>query len=156
MEGIEENINKPEEIKRPPSLTILCILTFIGSGSAVFSNVFFALFYYKLPGLFEQMVKNGMTVPGMEMIKTFPREYFIYDSILTVISLFGAIQMWKLRKIGFHFYTASQLFQIVVSMFYIGISLSADTTFLTLGIYSSLCYEPEIHEDKLSGISNSG
>ena len=134
MEGTEDQINKQEEkeIKRPPSLTLLCIFTFIGSGSAVFSNLFFALFYYKLPETFDQMAKSGMTIPGMDMIKSFPREFFAYDSILSAFSLFGAIQMWKLKKVGFHFYTASQLFQIIISMLFIGVSLSSGTTFLTI------------------------
>ena len=134
METIEESKNIAEEKKkRPPSLTILCILTFIGSGSGVLSNVVCGLLYHRLPELFAQMVKQGMNIPGWEIIKTFPREYFIYDSILTSISLFGAIQMWKLKKIGFHFYTASQLLQIIVSMVYIGISVSSDTLFLSIG-----------------------
>jgi len=138
MESTEENINKPVEFKRPPSLTMLCILTFIGSGSAAFSNIFFAVFYNRLPGLFAQMVKNGMTIPGMEIIKTFPREYFFYDAGLTAISLFGAILMWKMNKIGFHFYAASQLLQIIVSMVFMGISLSSGTTFM--GIAFILLY----------------
>jgi hypothetical protein len=132
MEGTEEKIDKPVENRRPPSLTMLCVLTFIGSGSAFFSNLFFGIFYYQLPEAFEQLKKNGMIFPGMEMIKFLPRQYFIYTSLLSAISLLGAIQMWKLKKIGFHFYTASQLFLIILSMIFIGISVSSGTTFLTI------------------------
>jgi hypothetical protein len=40
--------------------------------------------------------------------------------------------MWRLKKIGFHVYTISQLLIIVVSMIYLGVSITSGGTFLSL------------------------
>ena len=134
---MEEQIEREKPIedgdyKRPSSLTLLCILTFIGSGMALFSNLVFSLFFNLKETAFTQLSNNEMFAQSLEMLKDIPREYFIVNFILSIASFFGAFKMWKLKKIGFHFYTASQLLILISSMYYIGINVSSSATFLTI------------------------
>ena len=144
---MEEQIEREKPIedgdyKRPSSLTLLCILTFIGSGMALFSNLVFSLFFNLKETAFTQLSNNEMFAQSLEMLKDIPREYFIVNFILSIASFFGAFKMWKLKKIGFHFYTASQLLILISSMYYIGINVFIKRNFSNYCIYIALCNEP--------------
>jgi hypothetical protein len=46
------------------------------------------------------------------------KHFFLFQGILYLTSFFGALMMWQYKKIGFHFYTFSQIsILIVASMF---------------------------------------
>lgn len=103
------------EKKRPDLLTLLCVLTFIGSGMAVFSNFVFAANYSYII----EMAESGeLTFPGLEIYLSLPRSFYIFSAILYFGSLIGAVQMWKLRKIGFHIYTTSQIILLLIPVIY--------------------------------------
>lgn len=118
--------------KRPASLTILCILTFIWSGISFFSNLSLSVLYDYIIMYFQQIKASGISFPGMELIKDIPRQYYVLQFMLSAGSFFGAVMMWRLKKPGFHLYTVSQLLMIVVSMVFLGISFSSLPTFITL------------------------
>jgi len=96
--------------KRTDLLTVLCVLTFIGSGLAAFSNFFIYLSYDEVQFLFEDY---GFDFPELQIILSGGKKFFLAGFILYMISLAGAIRMWKLSKLGFHLYTASQLFILI-------------------------------------------
>ena len=113
----EEYLQQPEkEQKRPDLLTILCILTFIGSGLGSFVFLMVTLSYEETMAIMEEQAKD---FPGMKTFLTAKPGFFIMGSILYLTSLTGAIQMWKLRKIGFHMYVVSQLLIIILPLVYI-------------------------------------
>jgi len=97
--------------KRTDLLTTLCILTFIGSGLAAFSNLFIYLSFDEVQHIFEDY---DFDFPELELIFSGGKTFFMGGFILYMLSLSGAMQMWKLRKIGFHFYTAAQLFILLL------------------------------------------
>lgn len=101
--------------KRLPSLTFLCILTFIGSGVSALSSVFVVLAYDIMPMAVEQS-----PIPGskemMELVIAAGRSFFVYMGLLYSLSLLGAIFMWKLNKKGFHLYTLAQLLLLIVPL----------------------------------------
>jgi hypothetical protein len=97
--------------KRPELLTLLCILTFIGSGLAAFSNLFIFLSFDDVQNIISEYDFN---FPEFEMVLSGGKKFFITGFVLYTISLLGAIQMWKLRKIGFHLYTGSQVFILLL------------------------------------------
>ena len=103
--------NKPEQKARPELLTVLCILTFIGSGLATFSNMFLYLSYDEVLDIMDEM---NMNLPEFDMIMSGGKKFFLTGFILYIISLSGAIRMWKLRKIGFHLYTGAQIFILLL------------------------------------------
>lgn len=78
--------------KRPTFLTVLCILTFIGSGLVILMS-----FAKKDP-----------------VIEEYASYYYWVTIALSVGTLFGAIQMWKLKKMGLYIWTLCELAAIVL------------------------------------------
>jgi len=109
LESINPSQKKP--FKRSDLLTVLCILTFIGSGLAAFSNLFIYLSYEEMLTIVDEY---EIEIPGFDMMMSGGRRFFITGFILYTLSGVGALQMWKLRKIGFHLYTGAQLFILLL------------------------------------------
>jgi hypothetical protein len=103
---LENNIKKRTEL-----LTVLLVLSFIGSGLAAFSNLFIILSYDEVQNIFEDY---NFDLPELELIFSGGKTFFIGGFVLYMLSLSGAMQMWKLKKIGFHFYTAAQIFILLL------------------------------------------
>ena len=116
-------VDQPEgKIKRPKSLRLLCILTFIGSGLSALTYLVFSM---TLETVREVVQLNELiflnSAEDKKMITTIlslPRTYFIIDFILYAASLYGAYLMWNLRKVGFHFYSISQILMLIVYNIY--------------------------------------
>lgn len=111
-----ENSTKPlNNFKRPPGLTMLCILTFIGSGVSVISSIFIVLAFDMIP-----LVAAQSPVPNVEemieLVLTAGRDFFMVMGLLYALSLLGAIFMWKRNKKGFHIYTSAQLVMLIVPL----------------------------------------
>jgi hypothetical protein len=103
--------------KRPSLLTVLCILTFIGSGMNVFSNLVVFLFYDASMKLTEEIVKS-FKISGMEPFLNAKPVYFAVTALINALALAGAIRMWQLRKLGFHIYTVAQILVIIAPMYF--------------------------------------
>ena len=80
--------------ERPGFLTVLCILTFIWSGIAILGSLLGMLGMGALMSMFGGAAAGGSL-------------YMIAILIVTIVSLFGAIQMWGLNKKGFTYYAAA-------------------------------------------------
>lgn len=106
-------IGTEDKKKRPDLLMVLCILTFIGSGMAAFSNLFIFLSFDEVSNILEDF---DMDFPEFDMIMSGGKKFFITGFILYTLSLAGAIQMWKLSKIGFHIYTGAQIFILLLPL----------------------------------------
>ncbi|MCD4729524.1 MAG: hypothetical protein K8R74_02910 [Bacteroidales bacterium] len=105
------NPSQKEPFKRSDLLTVLCVLTFIGSGLAAFSNLFIFLSFEEMLTIVDEY---EVEIPGFDMMMSGGRRFFITGFILYTFSWVGALQMWKLRKIGFHLYTGAQLFILIL------------------------------------------
>jgi hypothetical protein len=97
--------------RRPDLLTFLCILSFLGSGLAALSNLFIFSAYDEMINLMDEIT---LDLPEFDMMMSGGRRFFFTGFILYSTSLFGAIFMWKLRKIGFHLYTGAQVFIVIL------------------------------------------
>jgi len=97
--------------ERPEILKIFCILSFIGSGLSAVSNLVIWLTFNQLDLVIEDMIAN---FPELETILSGGKGFFISGFVLYSISLFGVLQMWKLKKIGFHYYTGAQIFILLL------------------------------------------
>jgi hypothetical protein len=105
---MEEQITETK--KRPQLLSILCVLTFISTGLGIFTSILTPMisdhlveFITSKPG-YEQ----NLTEEGLIMLKA-GWGYYLVSLVFISLSLFGAIKMWKLKRIGFHFYTIANL-----------------------------------------------
>lgn len=100
--------------KRPGFLTVLCILTFIGSG---LGTLFMLLATVGMGALME-------SIPGMGAAMGGGTAYFAVGTVLAAASLFGAIQMWKLKKTGFFIYAGANVVGIIMPLIF-GMGFSA-------------------------------
>ena len=94
----EENLQSSE---RPTFLTVLCILTFIGSGLGVIGN---------LLGLIGSSALSAFSVGGASAMWSF------VGLAASGLCLYGAIQMWGLKKQGFTLYAAGVAVSILTSI----------------------------------------
>jgi len=103
--------------RRPNLLTILCILTFIGSGMNLLSSLVIAGFYDEFVILAQEFGEK-FNLPGMELIMEAKPVFFLTSAIGYAIAITGAILMMKLKKTGFHIYTIAQILLILVPMYF--------------------------------------
>ena len=107
--------------KRTDQLTILCILTFIGSGMSMFANGLLFLTIEPIKQLLEQ--QDTYTFLGTEVNMDFLLDinplFFLLQSLTLIVSIIGAYQMWNLKKVGFHLFTISQIVLLILPKLYI-------------------------------------
>jgi hypothetical protein len=110
-----------EPIQRPRLLAVICILTFLGSGMALFSNAMLWLFYDQFRNLFS--TQESLNFLGSQMdikgLLDLSRNFYLLQALFDALSLTGAIMMWNFRKIGFHFYVTAQLVLLIIPKLYI-------------------------------------
>ncbi len=111
-------LSEPEgqKHKRPDLLTLLCILSFIGSGLASFSNLSISIAY---PDLDEILAASGFNIPGIEEVLSAGRSFFVLSFVLYLLSFWGVYYMWKLKKTGFHIYSISQIILLIIPSYFI-------------------------------------
>lgn len=113
------------EGQRPVFLTVICILSFIGIGISVIAYIgaFAVLGVVETAG---SSLDNAFADAG---IKTEPVStavvwaYIIIGFLAAILQLIGVIQMWKLNKKGFMFYTIATVLAVVMGMVYGGFSV---------------------------------
>jgi hypothetical protein len=103
--------------QRPTLLTVLCILTFIGSGMNLFSSLFIAGFYDVFVEIVQKFAEK-FKLPGMDTLLEMKPMFFIVSGIFYAGSLVGAILMMRLKKAGFHVYTIFQILLILTPMYF--------------------------------------
>lgn len=122
----DERMRQEPERKRTTLLSVLCILTFIGSGCSALAYLYMGMSFGTLRHLvFEtdtyEAYFNMMPAmrSSMEAVFALPRWYYFLTGFLFVFALAGAILMWRLRRKGFHVYTIAQCLVILTGMLFI-------------------------------------
>jgi hypothetical protein len=115
----------PMPVKRPSGLTVICILTFIFSGLMFISSSFDCIYYNYLPE-FIKSSSFSKVISGIEGLAETMKAmiavniwFYIFNALLSGISLTGAFLMFRLRKVGFHLYTLSQILLMIVPLIYL-------------------------------------
>ncbi len=127
---IDQNNNSTNEIaKRPDGLTILCVLSFIGSGLAFISNFMVFMIFPSIPEIMDsdEFIQMPNLEPELllEFLTSAGRSYFLIGSLLYLLSFVGVFLMWKLRKKGIHFYAMAQIALLIIPLIFISTELSA-------------------------------
>jgi hypothetical protein len=106
-----------KEKVRPQLLMLLCILTFIGSGSSFIANMTMFLTVEDWRLAFEKGMIDNLNAlfreDALAAILTVSPRFYLIQSIIYLASLSGALLMWKLMKIGFHIYTVAQILLLI-------------------------------------------
>jgi len=90
--------------KRTDFLTVLCILTWVGSGLAIL--------YYSFQWLFLGVVQRtfGISTGWGTLLS-------LTNIIAPLICIAGSVLMWNLKKSGFFIYLVGQLLPVLLSFF---------------------------------------
>jgi hypothetical protein len=134
MEELKTDQFQESRPERTKLLSILCILTFIGSGMNFFSDIIIALFYDQFI-VFAESIGKIFHVPGLEMILDGKSSFFALSALICVISFTGAILMWKSKKAGFHVYTISQILLILLPMYFFNLPMPSFLDIILSGIF---------------------
>jgi hypothetical protein len=126
---------QPNQSEAAPNVTllrILCVFTFVGSGLAFFSYGIIGLVHnYFSANL--NLIPDEQNRELIELMLSAGRTFFFLNTILYAISFAGAVFLWRMRKVGFHLYTASQLLLLILPLLYIqGFPMPGITIFLTI------------------------
>lgn len=116
MNQPDENRQQHSIPSRPPLLTILCILSFLGSGISMLS---FLMIYTSYEEALPMILEFSDLIPGLEYFAIAGRGFFLSGFILYLLSVAGVSLMWRMKKAGFHFYTASQIMVLLLPVIYI-------------------------------------
>ena len=106
--------------KRPTFLTVLCILTFIGSGWGVLGSIFNFFTADVINGDLYMETYNSMVGDIESDPYGLTQSIVDMNLVLSLISLLGAILMFNLRRIGFFLYTAAQILMLFVMPYFAG------------------------------------
>lgn len=132
--------------ERPMFLTVLCILTWVGSGWAFLSSTFSMFTLNTMSSAFNKSGADFNEIadrmndlpetgePGEEFGRAMANEVFgSMDDIIkwaptlnlvnmgvALLCILGAFMMWKLKKTGFYIYTAATLVAIIVPLVLLG------------------------------------
>lgn len=108
----------PARPARPKTLTVLCVLTFIGSGMNAISSLAAAAFFDIFRAVAGEL-QERFDLPGIEpLLNTSPLFFLTYGGLF-ICSLSGAVMMWRLRKAGFHVYTIAQILLLIAPMYFL-------------------------------------
>jgi hypothetical protein len=104
-------------ITRSTLLTVLCILTFIGSGLNIISGLAIGTFFNDFVKVASDLA-GTYKLPGMEMITEGSPRFFFVSALFCAGSVAGAYMMWGLKKAGFHVYAISQILLLIAPMYF--------------------------------------
>ena len=128
-----------EQKERPVFLTVICILSYIGLGIAIISNLT-GLLLSKGVEMASEFAEEGMDEALTEIESEAPALGSIMESIFggamkamehytlittvslvcSLIALFGVIKMWQLKKLGFYLYAGAKVIIIILPIALIG------------------------------------
>lgn len=131
-DNFENLMEQPETAKRPMFLTVLCVLTFIASGLGTLVALFTPLFAEQLIELIKSAPNfdEANMAEGVRVLQA-GWGYYLTVAALSGLSLVGAIFMWQLKKMGFHFYAIANLLVLFVPTMMLSIQMSWLSVFTT-------------------------
>jgi hypothetical protein len=121
--------------KRTTFVTVLCILSFIAIGTTLLSNLIsIATYSVADQEMIAEMMEDSMDQMGdsagsgfLESIFSTSMEAMEYQIPLAIVSiiaqlfcLFGCLQMWKMKKMGFYLYLVGEWAPAIVTMVLLG------------------------------------
>lgn len=128
-----------ENNQRPTFLTVLCILSFIGTGFGILGALIglaMAPMYKTMSETANMDMENAMgdlssQSPGLgsffsklmgtsQAMMEHAMVLNLVNLVCVGIALFGVIQMWKLKKVGFYLYTAMEIIILVFPIVLMG------------------------------------
>ncbi|MFT3945747.1 MAG: hypothetical protein QM763_02140 [Agriterribacter sp.] len=141
---MENYLNAPEQLPvkpiRPTFLTVLCILTFLGSGLSIINGLFGYLTADTTASLYQaniedtkDEIENSGKPPGSALAKKIAdgaseiiksenlKKNALFGVISSIFTLVGAILMFRLKKTGFWIYVLGTVISIAAPIAIYGV-----------------------------------
>jgi hypothetical protein len=130
---MDELTNNNTTVQRPVFLTILCILTFISSGMGGLSALTTPLFADMMVDMVtaSTLFDDAMKPPIIQMLRA-GWGYYIATFVFAACSFAGAVLMWNLRKLGFHFYAIANLGLLFLPTLFLGVTAGIENVISSL------------------------
>ena len=122
-----------EPRKLPEMINVLSILTFIGSGLGIITNIYYlaaARKIYDASMANQEKIESAPAIirnmQGPDPIGVIQRTFDnripigILGIVAIVLCIVGAVQMRKLKKTGFYIYTIGEILPLIVTYIFIG------------------------------------
>lgn len=145
---MEEIAQNKKQTQRPQLLTILAILSFIGSGLALMSNLM-SIFLYstivnvditELTDVYAQIFDEAVLESTLAMFREAGRLFFALGALASAGSLYGVYKMWNLQKEGFHYYAISQITSLILPLVFVSPQLPVFSSLLLTALFLLLYY----------------
>ncbi len=119
MDKIENNIKTKKQ--RPSQLSLLCILSFIGGGLSILSNLIIYSVFDQIKIYFEDGELQNFfgTEIDMGFLLNINPNFFLLQIVLFSFSVYGVYLMWNIDFKGFHIYSVSQVLLLIVPEIFI-------------------------------------
>ncbi|RLD38512.1 MAG: hypothetical protein DRI74_03660 [Bacteroidetes bacterium] len=145
---MEEISNNTKPIVRPQLLTVLAILSFIGSGMSFFSYFIMGIYYHSFLVVIQTNLSDMYSQMGIDIDIGFIEEFFvkagrfffILTSLAYAVSLYGIYKMWNLQKDGLHYYAISQLVILILPLIFVSPQMPVFSSLLLTTLFILLYY----------------
>ena len=145
---MKEITNNHKQAQRPQLLTILAILSFIGSGLTLFSNLM-TIFLYEtivnvdiseLTAVYSKLFEESVLEGSLAMISEAGRLFFVLGALASAGSLYGVYKMWNLQKEGLHYYAISQSTILILPLIFVSPQMPVFSSLLLTVLFILLYY----------------
>jgi hypothetical protein len=125
--------------KRPVFITVLCILTWVGSGILFFVHGFQ---YYMMKIVYDSIsqINSISGTPDISDSIAWTLWGYLISCVCCLICAGAAIVMWKQRKWGFYLYAVAEITPLVISFY--AISLSGGNHFSSIAYVAATSIIP--------------
>jgi len=137
MKEISSNQN---QAKRPQLLTIIAILSFIGSGLSFFSYLMISFSYDSVLSVIETELSEIYPEMLADFVREAGRLFFVIGTLVYAGSLYGVYKMWNLQKDGLHYYAISQLVILLLPLVFVSTKMSVLPGLLLTALFVLLYY----------------
>jgi len=125
--------------ERPVFLKVLCILTFIGAGLGIIFGLWGVFTVQASIASLEMMSGFGGALSDelnaqIAVLKQWGLIAQVLSLVGAILCLLGALQMWKLKKVGFYIYVVGQILPLVATFGLMGgVGMGMFASFAILG-----------------------
>lgn len=137
---MEELTNNRKQVQRPQLLTVLAILSFVGSGLSFFSYLIMSVSYDSILSVIETELSEIYPEMFADFVRQAGRTFFMVGGLVYAGSLYGVYKMWNLQKEGLHYYAISQLVILLLPLVFVSTQLSILPGLLLTTVFVLLYY----------------
>lgn len=121
---MEEISSNNRQVKRPQLLTVIAVLSFIGSGLSFFSYLMISFSYDSVLSVIETELSEIYPEMLADFVREAGRIFFMLGTLVYAVSLYGVYKMWNLQKDGLHYYAISQLIILLLPQIFVSTKMS--------------------------------